>query len=58
MPVLDPLWSEFFIDGQSEFSWLLDSGASATVMATSSMHAYSAWVTDVQPEQFRANGSN
>ena len=33
MPVFDPLLSEFWNDGQSEFWWLLDSGASATVMA-------------------------
>eukprot|EP00435_Cladocopium_sp_Y103_P022521 s4200_g5.t1 len=58
MPVLDPLLSEFFIDGQSEHWWLLDSGASATVMATSSVHAYGAWVTGMNHERFRAaNGS-
>ena len=42
MPVLDPLLSEFWNDGQLEFWWLLDSGASATVMATSSVNAYGA----------------
>ena len=58
MPVLDPLLSEFWNDGQSEFWWLLDSGASATVMATSSVNAYGAWVADMKHEQFRAaNGS-
>ena len=48
MPVLDPLLSEFWNDGQSEFWWLLDSGASATVMATSSVNAYGAWVADMK----------
>ena len=58
MPVLDPLLSDFWNDGQSEFWWLLDSGASATIMATSSVNAYGAWVADMKHEQFRAaNGS-
>ena len=58
MPVLDPLLSEFWNNGQSEFWWLLDSGTSATVMATSSVNAYGAWVADMKHEQFRAaNGS-
>ena len=58
MPVLDPLLSEFWNDGQSEFWRLLDSGASATVMATSSVNAYGAWVADMKHGQFRAaNGS-
>ena len=58
MPVLDPLLSEFWNDGQSEFWWLLDSGASATFMATSSLNACGAWVADMKHEQFRAaNGS-
>ena len=58
MPVLDPLLSEFWNEGQSEFWWLLDSGASATVMATSAVNAYGAWVADMKHEQCRAaNGS-
>ena len=39
MPVLDPLLSEFWNNGQSEFWWLLDSGAFATVMAIFSVNA-------------------
>ena len=39
-------------------AWLLDSGASATFMATSSLNACGAWVADMKHEQFRAaNGS-
>ena len=48
MPVLDPLLSEFWNEGQSEFWWLLNSGASGIVMATSSVNAYGAWVADMR----------
>ena len=57
-PVLHPLLSEIMMGNESQYWWLLDPGAAATVMATASRAAYSAWVTDQQNDRFRAaNGS-
>ena len=43
---------------ESQHWWLLDSGAAATVMATSSRVTYGAWVVNSQSDRFRAaNGS-
>ena len=57
-PVLHPLLSEIMMGNESQHWWLLDSGAAATVMATSSRETYGAWVTGAQNDRFRAaNGS-
>ena len=57
-PVLHPLLSEIMMGDESQHWWLLDSGAAATVMATSSRVTYGAWVVNSQSDRFRAaNGS-
>ena len=57
-PVLHPLLSEIMMGDESQHWWLLDSGATATVMATASRASYGAWVVNSQSDRFRAaNGS-
>ena len=57
-PVFQPLLSEMSMMCDSEFWWLLDSGAAATVMAVSSQESYGAVIQRLQDDRFKAaNGS-